>query len=164
MKVKGKIGGAVPTIDTEVEAGVATIYVHVGNLSVILESGRGPGAVKVTTTQGARTLDVDNYAIPVVTAGKAKTAATKTNPARPVRASQGSRAKKDNAGYTHYVVTANGQINSGWWYASDAKDVLKEEKENGYPIIGTGARVLARVTLVRMGKDPKVNTNWQFKA
>ena len=159
MRVKGKIGGAVPAIETEVEAGVATIYVHVGNLSVILESGRGPGAVKVTTTQGDRTLDVDNYAIPVVVPGKAKATATKANPARPARA---SRRKNDDKDYTHYVLTADNQINSGWHYADDAKDALKDGKSEGR--LGAGARVLARVTLVRMGKDPKVNTNWQFRA
>lgn len=159
---KGKIAGQVPTI----EHGNGWIIVWIGDVNVKFRSGAGSNELVVQTNQDARVLDVDSYRVgPSRSAAIVpKRAATKTNPARPARASQGSRAKKDNAGYTHYVVTANGQINSGWWYASDAKDVLKEEKENGYPIIGTGARVLARVTLVRMGKDPKVNTNWQFRA
>lgn len=161
MKVKGKIGGAPVSYNVSVVDGKATIDVHVGNLTVSILNGNGPGAVRTVTSQAGKSLDVDHYTVPVATGGKVKAGGTKANPASPARASRG---KNDNPEYTHYVVTANGQINSGWWYASDAKDVLKEEKENGYPIIGTGARVLARVTLVRMGKDPKVNTNWQFKA
>ena len=173
MKVKGKIGGIVPVIETKENGGKASIHVQVGDLTVVIQSGPTVsksglnfGTARVITQRNGVSVDGLQYAVSSPETQNALLGAmirrdaekAKTNPAasRPARSSR----KKDNPEYTHYVVTADGRINSGWHYASDARDVLKEDKHGGPS--GPGARVLARVTLVRMGKDPKVNANWQF--
>lgn len=68
-------------------------------------------------------------------------------------------SKNNEKAYIAYVVTAGMKILSGWEYVEDAKDDLKEWKENGH----TGLKVYSKAFLKNRKVDPDDNSNWTNK-
>jgi hypothetical protein len=59
--------------------------------------------------------------------------------------------------YTHFVVDpVERYIRSGWEYEEDAKDALREDREDGR----RGLKVVARRSLERLGLDPEDKESW----
>jgi hypothetical protein len=67
------------------------------------------------------------------------------------RAKSGLRGPAE---YTHFVINPEGKIQSGWEFASDARDDQREW--------GRGFRVVTRSALRRLGVNPKNERDWQI--
>lgn len=63
--------------------------------------------------------------------------------------------KINQKGYKFWVVY-NNKIITGWEYVEDAKDFLKEMKDE----IGKVGRIYQRVGLKKLGLDPDNNDSW----
>lgn len=63
--------------------------------------------------------------------------------------------KINRKGYKYWVVV-DGKIVSGWEYADDAKDHVREIKDE----VEKSAKVYQRVGLKKLGLDPDDNDSW----
>jgi hypothetical protein len=70
-----------------------------------------------------------------------------------------------NKAYTHFIYSEDlDHLHSGWEYAEDAKDALKELVDGAkqFGIAGVSSyRVYTRAGLLRKGFDPQKASNWQ---